>query len=413
MAVSAYVGELAVPGATGSQAYTDPGFQPVAVLFWTNGLARGNTGTSPSWMVGATDGTRSRAVGWSSANASTVGAVRVVQDALPICGQSVTTGGELRASLTSLDATGFTLNWTEINSYFTGGGVSYLALGGDVAQAYCGTVAARTTPGTTAVTDPGFTPDVVIFFLAPLVTTAVFVSAARTAGPMLGWAVNGGAQACLSAVSVHAADPTDTAQFLTASRALHPLLDVATVGFQASVQSFDANGFTLDFTAAAAAGYVINYLALRGGEWAAGNGASPLATGTQSLTTSGMTAKALLSAFSQITALDTVTAGQGVGMAGATATRQQAIWQTDTDAQATTQTDRACQDDAIYIGTDDLPGTVRARADVSALGAGAVTLNWPTVDAGNAFVYTWLAVGDVAVAGSGKPALYYTQQRSR
>lgn len=118
--IDGFVGSLQEPGATGSQAITGVGFQPSGVLLLSVGF-----GTSPAngvdssvqgmISIGAGDGTRQ----WVMYTGGADNAGSMDTRSYGLTGEIVALGPEpavtidARASLLSLDADGFTLDWIE------------------------------------------------------------------------------------------------------------------------------------------------------------------------------------------------------------------------------------------------------------------------------------------------------------
>lgn len=117
----AYVGDLTVPGATGSQVISGLPFEPCVVGMW--GIGSSNvTGevTSPAstLSLGVSDGTASHCHSYGTSNLFTTRSTRWHTTSAVFRTYSLTVGSGSRssASVTGLNADGWSLNWTQIQS---------------------------------------------------------------------------------------------------------------------------------------------------------------------------------------------------------------------------------------------------------------------------------------------------------
>jgi hypothetical protein len=167
MSLLSHKGTLSTPAATGSQVYTGVGFQPQAVIFFATKQTA--TGFAAGYCIGfgcATSASARKSLTISSFDNHTGAALagRAANTAIEL--QSVDPSSSLKvdADLSSLDADGFTLNWTTVdaaNAYI----VHYIAIGGSsVTNALAGEFTPNTSTGAQAVTGVGFQPDCLLFF---------------------------------------------------------------------------------------------------------------------------------------------------------------------------------------------------------------------------------------------------------
>lgn len=108
-------------GVAGNQSYTGAGFKPDGVLLWSNAKAF-NTGTGPSsgaaHHIGATDGTNQAvANGMDDYGSDPTDACSIAKTDRVLCLDYLPANGvgsiDTEASIVSLDADGFTLNWND------------------------------------------------------------------------------------------------------------------------------------------------------------------------------------------------------------------------------------------------------------------------------------------------------------
>ena len=124
------LGSLTQPTSTGSQAVTGVGFQPQAVLFFGGNLAAdGTDATYAKLSIGATDGTNQNtiaALGKAGAGSQPKKVVSLTDHAIVHATPAATT--DATATIVSMDADGFTLNWDAADA--TARKVYYLAFAG-------------------------------------------------------------------------------------------------------------------------------------------------------------------------------------------------------------------------------------------------------------------------------------------
>jgi hypothetical protein len=150
------------PGSTGNQAFTGIGFQPDVLLF----AAAGGTTTAPAWVdhsvmsFGFANGITSAVLADAGEDASdpTVCTSYIKSGECIALHNATATATDFRASLTSMDSDGFTLNVAERASTRW---IFGLALRGP--SSFIGNFVASTTPTTTqAHSGFGFTPKAII-----------------------------------------------------------------------------------------------------------------------------------------------------------------------------------------------------------------------------------------------------------
>ena len=380
------------------QAITGVGFRPKAVIFyWTKQAAAGftNTGGTGGINMGigfATGAANERVVSVTavdnSAN-SDDGRRRSDTNMITILnGGGAPTGVAAQAELTSLDADGFTINWTtnDANAYR----IHYLALGGDVTNAVAGSFNLTTTavPPTQSVAGLGFQPDFVMFLWS--FTEAVNTSTA-TANIGVGLARSATAR---GAIAYAARDNvgsnnakrwqqrTDSTIFVL-NAANPPATDAI-----ADLVTMDAGGFTINKSDRPAASTPIFYLALKGGQHQVGAFTQPAATGNQTTATVGFEPQGLaLLSWNRVASVSTnpvggvgpeVSAAVSFGAASAT-TERGSTWFQDRNVDRSDANMYTATTDAITLATG--PSTANARADFYSFDTGGFTLNWTSADA--------------------------------
>jgi hypothetical protein len=376
--LSAKVGSLTEPGATGNQAITGVGFQPSVVLFWWNRLSSDGNGPDAGigFGVGISSSAR-RAIDFRSTD-NTSPSVNSAANRSAQC--IYLAGAAASADFVSQDSDGFTVNWTVV----TGGNivVNYLALGGSaLTNSAVGTITAKTSTGSQAYTGVGFQPTSLLLYAGkwssePLdsATNGAFTFGAATSATARGLTAQRSKNGSNPQVAKHRQSTGKIAALLTDTGA----------ATEADFTSFDADGFTLNYTAAAGSADSIYYLALRGPSVKVGAFNQATSTGNQATTGVGFQPKALILFSANDTGAnnDTTVADGTLSMGAATSsTARFAIWAGDLNNVSPTQSDKNLdRTKIIKLFTPGTP-TLNAAADLVSLDADGWTLNWTTADA--------------------------------
>lgn len=398
MGLSTKANQLTGPTATGNQSTTDPGFQPKALFTW-HGLQTANGAIADAQFtigVGDTANTE-RAAGYNSDDAVTTSdSVRHFRTGDIIRSYAAgTTTSNLAAVLTTMDATGFTLNWGDVtlNSAL----YNYLAIGGtDITNTNVGSFASNTVTGNQAVTGVGFTPDIVILFATLQTANGV---------------ANNNSQFSFGVM-------TPTGQWSTAtksqngqatmntSRAFyndHCFTMVATasniVFQQMAYVSMDSDGFTVNIDTAGGSAILVGYMAIKGGQWKVGTETQKTSTGTKATTGIGFAPSGVILA----SVCDTQTAGTADNSrfsfgASTGSSNNTAVWTGDADNTADSVADTIMSSTkCIVMATEATLGapTTQAEANINSLDSDGFTLNWTTAD-GTARVLGYVAFGAAA-----------------
>jgi hypothetical protein len=282
--LNAVVGSFALTGSTGNQTVTGLGFTPQVVLFWFAApqTADGSAATANiGFGVGISSSNR-RCIFQRSGDSISTTIVDAYQrqDCVLVSGATGVVSEKI--DLVSLNNGGFTVN-VITNASAIASIVNYLALGGsDLTGVASGSTTLPTTPTTASVTGLGFQPTAVILF-ASTVTTADPLTAEGSSGGFLGWAVQGGAQVYNSFYSKDAVTTSVTASG-NQTTACATLTTGTTVSAQATLQSFNSGGFTLNWTTVTGSADVIYYIALAGPSFESGTLAQPTSNGVQTIT---------------------------------------------------------------------------------------------------------------------------------
>ena len=392
MALNAKVGSFAGSGTTGNQAVTSVGFQPTVVLFWWNLLSADGSGADFIFGFGVGISTSDRrAVGNYSTDAqATSSNAAWNQSTTCIYAPS----GAPRADLVSMDADGFTVNWISA----TGTVINYLALGGsDLTNVKSGAIAAKTTTGNESYIGVGFQPTCLILFAGKFSTDPLDQNTNGAA--MLGFATSTSDRGCVAWRNKNGVGTQVAKHRQSKSKVAISLTD-AGVFTEADFVSFDADGFTLNFTTVGGTADICYYLALRGPQFKVSNFAQPASTGNQALTGAGFTPKAALMLSANDTAAndDATNAHALLSVGAATGTTARGcVWAGETDGVTPTQADRNLDRANLIKMMTQNSLTVNASADHVSFDADGQTINWSAADA-TARETLVLWIGDASAA---------------
>lgn len=261
---SVKVGNFNLSNAATPQSVSGVGFAPEAIIFlWSHRGADGLQTTFAAQGLGfATDPAEQACAQWFSNDLQAISEDRHqwFTDRCIAFGTNGTVADRAYANLASFDADGFTLNVTDL----AGGAdwkVGYLALA-DMPAKVATDTARITTTGTKAYTGVGFEPNTLLMLAqadtadSPDATAAdslVSVGACTVAGSALVWEGGNDAQVTMQ-----------EKRRLYTDRVVG-MIDPGnppTVLALAELESFDADGFSLDWTDVTATAYEFSYLAL-------------------------------------------------------------------------------------------------------------------------------------------------------
>jgi len=367
-------GSITGSGSTGNQAVTGVGFQPKVVLFRYNML--GTDTSSPDstigFGVGVSSSDRRVAGDYSNNNLTTSSHSAYNQSSYVI----YTPGGTSKADFVSMDADGFTINWTSSSSM----SVQYLALGGSgLTDFKTGSAAAKTTTGNQSYTGLGFQPTCLLVWAGKFSTTPLDQS--TNGNGMFGFATSSSARGMIAWRNQHGSNP----QVAKHRQSTQRVLGTANTFTEADLVSFDSDGFTLNFPTAGGSADVFYYLALKGPQFKVSSFTQPTSTGNQALTGAGFTPKAalMISANDVVANNDASQAHARASFGWATGTSERSsLWIGETDNVSPTVASRNLdRSKLIKLMTEGASPTVNASADHVSFDSDGETINWTTADA--------------------------------
>jgi hypothetical protein len=255
----AKVAEELVPNSTGNQAYTGYGFQPDALLIVSAADPLGTGLISrfhEIFSIGAATGPSAR---WAAATADKNGLATSFADR-KYTDQELVQAMHNRteyaeADLVSLDADGFTLDWTVAPA--AAGDMFVLAIKGDINIAV-GQETTNISTGTKATSGLGFAPSAALFVFshAPSVDTVA------NGGKISIGGADASSQRANAQTSKNAAATTETHRWQDEDSVLLAYdEDSQALEVEAALDSFDADGFTLDYGTADGNARTFGYLA--------------------------------------------------------------------------------------------------------------------------------------------------------
>lgn len=379
---------------TGAQAVTGLGLAPVALILFGSNRTDTAYGDGLVDVFGLTDGAFSVSLTTVSDDAAgTTEVQRSLQEGRIY--HTVSSAGTLtaRASLTSLDADGFTIDW-DVNDG-EASVINYVAFGGDGVTAKAGVFDSATSDGDQSVTGLGLTPSAVLFWAAW--TTATSQTSDFLSFPNMSWmapaADGSGLTGGGCAISCEAgAAAANTSRYLRSDVAILGLRSgisgaPGTEYFAADAASLDADGFTVTWAPSNPTPVGVYYLALTGIDAVCGTLTQPTSPGSQAVTLpETFTPSGLLTlSAGDISHSPEVPQSEARFSLGASdGTQERGLWVGDVDAADPTESARRTSTSAILLATPAATGassTTDAEATVTAWAAGSVTLTWATADA--------------------------------
>lgn len=247
---------------TGDQAVTGIGFQPDVVLFWGSATTFNppfNFDNRNQYFGLAVSNTQ-RATGSISsrdAELTTQTFRRQLTDKC-LAFHSSALGGNLgEADFVSMDVDGFTINWSVAPAGSVR--VGYLAIRGG--QYYVGSDLQRTTTGTEPTTGVGFLPTGLLMLSCNQIASATVDVHERFS---VGAASGAGTEGCIWEGDTDALDISSTDMSTLTDKVIRLIDTDAPVAAdaEADLDSFDADGFTLDWTTADAVAREFVFLAM-------------------------------------------------------------------------------------------------------------------------------------------------------
>lgn len=384
-------GTLVTRGTTGVDA-VDVGFQPVALVFTLSSriaLATSTISDDVAFAVGFTDGTTTRCsavrdqdnVGTTATGRAWTADISLVN----------TSGGFSEAVGTiTLTATGFEINWTtKTNTHVLG----YLAIGGANVSAKVLTFS-RAGTGDSVVTGAGFQPKGG-FFLASGRTA--LGGANDEALYAFGFADDDTDETSLSYAAQNAAAAADTAFGLL--NLAYGLRSPGSASYlSGTLTSWDADGFTANFTVEAITGTQLCAALVLGGTGISAiemvDIVADTSTGAHTQTVSGLPfqpdAGVILGA-STTTATASTTARSSVGMFAADL-GQSGLAAQSVDAADPTNTSEAALGSALVAYNSTADANLDAVGTITAVGATSIDVEWGAGKTADAFLWRALLI---------------------
>lgn len=274
MPLSVKQGNFAQPTTTGNYSVTDVGFQPKALILWGTQLTSDGISSNCFVFRGVSLSTTKRYAISFIGHTNGDNYHRFEEKSVLYINEAQNV--IVRAEFVSMDSSGFTLNFTTVDS--TARIIHYIALGGsDITNVNAGYFLSPTTTGNQTITGVGFQADNLIFFG----NSSGFNITDGWIQPFFGSGINSsnqwavaGSRATLYAVD--RAQRTDQVIINTSSSASFDHL--------ASLVSTNSDGFTLNWTSVSSYQIYIIYFAIKGGQFKVGSFNQATSTGNQSIT---------------------------------------------------------------------------------------------------------------------------------
>jgi hypothetical protein len=389
MAVEVYCGGFNVPTSNGSHAETGIGFQPDALILIVT-RASTVTGTTDSVLgVGMATSASDEFV-WSTymddGDTTTKYHVGYETDACVLRLKAPNTSATVRANLTSLDADGFTLNFSTTSSGYR---LQYIAIGGLV-DAKVVEIAAKTTTGTQAYTGVGFQPDALVICQTNRTATGV-----ARANVFFGFGMSDGTNDFSAAFfgDDNVGTTIEHSKVDTGSAVL--LVNSSGVLLEANVDSLDSDGFTLDFTTASGAAPNAFVLCLKGGQYSVGNDTQPTSVGTKATTGTGFTPVGLVTISANTVNESNDNDGQfGIGAVGPAVTDDWAYYIAQDGGASNSNNGSELVTDSCVINGFWTPA-INSEGHLDSFDSNGFTIDWSDADSSQR-IFGYLAIGDDA-----------------
>jgi hypothetical protein len=387
--VASYVGTFTRQAGTGNQAITGVGFTPVAVMLWSSDTLDTSFTDKFQHSLGWSDGTFSTVLTTlSEDNVGTTAVRRAYYEGYVYV--SIDNSGTIlaRASLSSLDADGFTLNFGTNDGVATL--INYICMGGSGVTAKSGVFDSATSTGAQAVTGVGFTPTAVLF--SGSWSTATSEASAYNSLDLSWMARNSSGTMTGGGVAITAeagAAVANTTRYQRSNKAICGVNSgisggVGTVFYDADATSFDADGFTVTWTTAGGVAIGVYYLAIGGLAAVCGALTQPSSTGVQTTAVGSMTPELLLTLSVGDVPRTTPQANARWWFGATDVSRERGVWIGDEDAADPTQSARRLMQTATVIAATPTStgssSTTQALATFDSFEPSAFSLDWTTAD---------------------------------
>lgn len=404
MSLQVFVGNGTTKTTTGTQAYSGVGFTPALIIFFNAGetVADGNIANGAS-IVGATDGTRNIAMGWSGeTRAATSEGSGILSNT-----NCLYLGNENRASaawqtrvaaaISSMNVDGFTLNFGTANG--TAYQFGFIAIGGAGISCYVGDSTEGGTTGNFSITAPNFQPS----FLMMLYGKNTIGNSTTLLGGT-GYAVS----STMRAMTFHVVAQTQASPNSRNRLRTTKLWEVTTSGNDTIVSdgdfvSFDATGFTLNRLTDDATDRAFCYIAISGVSANITQISAPAATGSDPHTGVGFAPQLLILASHGETSASvggTLKEAEFSFGAGTDSTHRAVACHCAQNEGASNQDSAATfETDEIISVMDPTTPTIQAQADLTSLDSDGYTLNYGVAN-GSAYLALAIALRDNTGGGA-------------
>lgn len=245
---------------TGNQSITGLGFQPKAVLFWAFTTASVSGSNELRHSFGVATGATERWSNGSSWLGGTSGFsnFQFLTNRVIHWNDTTTDAEQIGIDFVSMDADGFTVNVAKAPSGTTE--ISYMAIGGTSVTAKAGTFNTTNTTGNLAVTT-GFQPKAVVTFAGPYTNVDTRLT---VAAHCVGMSAGTSNSACLTHHLAYGSGSQAWSKNSSTRDLIHTINQNGDFEVRATLASFDATGFTMNFLSATATTSRWGYLALGG-----------------------------------------------------------------------------------------------------------------------------------------------------
>lgn len=373
-------GTITTPTSTGNAAVTGLAFQPKLIILSSTVVSSLTQGIRSG--IGVCQSSTARwTFGVSAVQGSAIGTAQGRNFKSDKCISIIetTSGGTtqvyIEGDLVSLDANGFTINWTAVQA--SGYPVYYTAIGGSSVTAKVGTFDSGAGTGSQSVTGVGFRPSTILIANGigsvtegPATSDVHSIGVGQSASETFTF---GGVAAGIS--QIYSSQGT--------AEIIRRLTTGPATNTAATLTSLDADGFTVNFTTNSAAKRY-GYLALSGISAKSGVFNQPGSTGNQSITGLGLTPSVVIlmsrGLVSSTTNDNSNNFSFGVGVSSSS--RNVVSFGNKIDSQTDNGSDgSATKVIQLLTGNNASNPTLNAEADFVSQDSGGFTINWTTVDA--------------------------------
>ena len=363
-------------------------------------------GGTPDLGVGAQWGGFNNTIGWSdgtndyciSASVEDAASIHNPNSALLARTYAITTSGSssVQAACTTY-AFGngvCSLNFVTNNAmaYY----IHYMAIGGsDITSVKVGVDSTGSSTGNQATTTVGFQPELVMFAMPYIMQAA---GNSDNGGSCFGAASGASNEGTMVWYGRSGSDPGNVKQALRSGYCIGAIDTVGgtagdTLSILGDINSFDANGYTINYTKTLGTRYAFTYLAIKGGNWYVGSETAKSSSGTKATTGVGFTPVGLMGFSMNDTVKSDWTLDNFIrvcfGFAGPTAGTDENCYGGYAEGGRLADSAARFNVTAYFLNLyeEQCPATTGSNCDVSSFDASGFTLNWATSDTARQFIY--------------------------